>query len=176
MNKFTEKEWIEDFQEFVRSEGTAVPKEASEKLFAMVRKDLNPSSWFIFAKLLAIHSVVGTLSLAICNQFDINPFRTGFSLSNYFMKFGHSTCMFLCGVLFVGLSLLMTRAIVRPEELRVLRKNALLEIFGLSMISLGVFAAVGAEFTFAVAVLWLVGAMLGGTAVVMVPRRRVLAA
>ncbi len=171
MSKITEKEWVEDFQEFVRSEGAPVPKEMSKALFARVQKDLNPSTLMIFAKLLGVHTVVGTLSLAICNQFDINPFRTGFSLSNYFMKFGHSTCMFLCGVLFVGLSLLMTRAVIRPEELRVLRKNVLLEIFGLSMISLGVFAAVGAEFTFAVGVLWLIGAMLGGTAVVMAPCR-----
>jgi hypothetical protein len=108
--------------------------------------------------------------LAICNQFGITPFQTGFSLSDYFMKFGHSTCMFLCGVLFLSLSLLICRSLVLPEELRVLRKNVWLQVFGLSMISLGVFAAFGAHITLAIGVLWLTGAMLGGIAVAMLPR------
>ena len=171
MSKITEKEWIEDFQEFVRSEGTPVPEYISKAVLSQVHQDLNPSAWFIFMKLLGIHSVVGTFSLAICNQFGINPFQTGFSLSNYFMKFGHSTCMVLCGVLFVSVSVFSTRTLIRPEELRVLRKNAVLEVFGLSMISLGIFAALGAEITLAIAILWLIGAMLGGTTIAMIPRK-----
>jgi hypothetical protein len=171
MSKITEKEWVEDFQEFVRSERTPVPEHISQAVLSEVYRDLNPSAWLIFVKLLGIHSVVGTFSLVICNQFGINPFQTGFSLSDYFMKFGQSTCMVLCGVLFVGLSVFSTRMMIRPEELRVLRKNAPLEIFGLSMISLGVFAALGAEITLAVAILWLMGAMLGGTTIAMIPRK-----
>ncbi|MCB0392920.1 MAG: hypothetical protein KDD25_00080, partial [Bdellovibrionales bacterium] len=99
-NKNSEKEWLNDFNEFVNSEGVEVPSGVTDRLFLKVRSDLNPSSWLVFFKLLGIHTVVGTLSLAICNQFDLNPFRTGFSLSDYFMKFGHSTCMFLCGLIF----------------------------------------------------------------------------
>lgn len=163
-------EWIEDFQEFVQSEGTPVPENISKAIFDRVHRDLNPSAWLLFAKLLGVHSVVGTLSLAICNQFGINPFQTNFSLSDYFMKFGHSTCMLLCGVLFVGSSILLSRMLIRPEEIRVLRKNAWLEVFGLSMISLGVFAALGAEITLAVGILWFVGAMLGGTTIAMIPK------
>jgi len=170
MSKFTEKEWLEDFREFVRSEGTPVPRGISDSILAQVRQDLNPSAWLVFAKLFGVHVLVGTLSLAICNQFGITPFQTGFSLSDYFMKFGHSTCMFLCGVLFLSLSLLICRSIVFPEELRVLRKNVWLQVFGLSMISLGIFAALGAQITLAIGVLWLAGAMLGGIAVAMLPR------
>ena len=167
MSKITEKEWLEDFQEFVRSEGVPVPEEISETIMTRVKRDLNPSAWAVFRKLLGVHAVVGTLSLGICIQFGIDPFRTGFSLSDYFMKFGHSTCMVLCGILFVGLSVLLCRVVVRREELRILRKNAWLEVFGLSMISLGIFAVLGAEITLAIGVLWFVGAMLGGTTAAM---------
>jgi hypothetical protein len=170
MSKISEKEWVEDFQEFVRSAGAPVPNEVSNSILSRVRQDLNPSAWLVFAKLLTIHSVVGTLSLAICNQFGISPFQTGFSLSDYFMKFGHSTCMVLCGVLFVSLSVLLTRVIIRPEEFHVLRRNAWLEIFALSMISLGMFAVLGAEITLAVGVLWLTGALLGGVAMALFPK------
>lgn len=176
MSKLTEKDWVEDFQEFVRSEKASVPEDVTKNIWQTVYRDLNPSAWLVFLKVLGIHSVVGTLSLAICNQFDINPFRTGFSLSDYFMKFGHSTCMVMCGILFVGLSVLLSRMVIRPEELRVFRKNAWLEVFGLSMISIGVFASLGAQLTVAVALLWLLGAMLGGVSMASIPLRSVTAA
>lgn len=171
MSKITEKEWVEDFQEFIQGEDVRVPESVTKAIFAKVQRDLNPSAWLVFAKLLGIHSVVGTLSLAVCNQFGISPFHTDFSLSEYFMKFGHSTCMFLCGVLFLSLSVLLWRLVGRPEELRVLRKNAWLQVFALSMISLGIFAALGAEFTLAIGFLWFVGAMLAGVCIAMMPPR-----
>ena len=171
MIKISEKEWIDDFQEFVKSDGTTVPEEVTNAIFAKVRKDLNPSAWIVFSKLFGIHLVVGTLSLGICNQFGLNPFQTNFSLSDYFMKFGHSTCMFLCGVLFLSLSISLSRVLLWPEEFQVLKKNAGLQILGLSMISLGIFAAVGAELVFSFVLLWLVGSMLGGLAIALTPRR-----
>ena len=173
MNKrISEREWLEDFQDFVDSEGASVPENLSKSVFARVRRDLNPSPWLVFAKLLGIHAVVGTLSLALCNQFGMSPFHSGLSLSGYFMKFGHSACMVLCGVLFVGLSILLCRPILRNEELFVLRKNAPLQIFGLSTISLALFLALGAEILLVVGLLWIAGAMLGGLlAVFSLPRR-----
>jgi hypothetical protein len=171
MNKITEQEWINDFQDFVKSEGEAVPKEVTAKILSRVHKDLNPSAWVVFAKTLGIHSIVGTLSLAICNQFGINPFAVGFSLSDFFMKFGHSTCMFLCGVLFLSLSLCLSRLLLHPEEFFVLKKNVWLQTFALSMISLGIFSILGANLALSFAGLWLAGAMLGGAAITLLPFR-----
>lgn len=162
MSKITEKEWIDDFQEFLKGEAAVVPPEATANIFSRVRKDLNPPKRRVFAKLLGVHAVSGTLSLAICNQFGLSPFQTGFSLSDYFMTFGSSVCMFLCGFLFLGLSLFVCRRLLQPEELVVLKRSAALQVFGLSMISLGVFAILGADLAFSIALLWLVGAMLGG--------------
>lgn len=160
--KLNEKEWLEEFKEFVQADDVPVPKDVTERIFNRVRADLNPSAWVVFAKLLGIHVVVGTLSLAICSQFGINPFHTSFSLSEYFMKFGHSTCMLLCGVLFIGLTVLLGRLFLRREELLVLSRNAILQIFGLSVLSMAAFIGLGAEIVLGIGVLWFVGAMIGG--------------
>ena len=160
--KFTEKKWIEDFKEFVQAEGVPVPNDVSEGILKRVRADLNPSAWKVFAKLLGIHLVVGTLSLSICNQFGLNPFHTNFSLSEYFMKFGHSICMVLCGFLFVGLTFALGMLIFRKEELLVLSRNAPLQVFGLSVLSLAALITFGAEVVFGIGILWLIGAVIGG--------------
>ena len=158
----SEKEWLDEFKAFIQAEGTPVPREISENILNRVRADLNPSAWGVFAKILGIHLVVGTLSLAICNQFGLNPFNTKFSLSDYFMTFGHSTCMFLCGVLFIGLTIALGQFILRREELLVLSKNAPLQVFGLSILSLAALIGFGAEVVLGIGTLWFVGAMIGG--------------
>ena len=160
--KITEKEWLEDFKDFISLEGAVAPEEASKNILKKVHTDLNPSAWWVFSKLFGIHIVVGTLSLAICNQFGLSPFHTEFSLSEYFMKFGHSACMFLCGVLFISLTVMLGRMIFTQDEFRVLSKNAALQIFSLSVFSLVAFTAFGAEIALSIGVLWLTGAMLGG--------------
>lgn len=162
--KLREKEWLEDFKEFLQSEGTPVPHDVTEYIFKRVRTDLNPSAWIVFAKLLGMHVIVGTLSLAICNQFGLNPFHTDFSLSDYFMKLGHSTCMVLCGVLFIGLTIMLGQLVMRREELLVLSKNVLLQIFGLSVLSMAAFIGFGAEVVLGIGILWFLGAMVGGIA------------
>lgn len=158
----SEKEWLDEFKAFIQTEDVPVPKEVSENILNQVRADLNPSAWLVFAKLLGIHLVVGTLSLAVCNQFGLNPFRTTFSLSDYFMTFGHSTCMFLCGVLFIGLTVVLGQLVLRREELLVLSKNAPLQVFGLSVLSLAALIGFGAEVVLGIGALWFIGAMIGG--------------
>lgn len=170
--KQTEKEWLEDFREFLEIDAVAVPPAVSAVVLNRVRADLNPSPWLVFAKLLGIHAVSGTLSLAVCNQFGLNPFHTNFSLSDYFMTFGHSTCMVLCGVLFIGLTIALGRFVLRGEELLVLAKNAPLQIFGLSAISLAAFVGFGAEVLIGFGLLWLAGAVVGGIITTKVVVRR----
>lgn len=160
--KNVEKEWIKDYQEFLNGPRTAVPEEISKKILTKINSDLNPSATTVFAKLFITHAITGTLSLTICEQFGVAPFRTGFSLSHYFMKFGHNVCLFLCGFLFVSLSVVMARFILRNEDFRVLGKNAKFQIPILSMVSLSIFWMIGAEIFLELSLLWLLGAMLGG--------------
>lgn len=159
---FTEKEWVEDFNEFVQTERSTVPPEVSKAILDQVRKDLNPNAWVVFAKIFGIHTVVSILSLSICDQFGMSPFRSGFSLSDYFMRFGHSTCMVLCGVVFVGGSVLLAYPVLRHEEVTIFRKNLLLQVFSISVYSLVVLLALGAQIAFSIGILWLAGAVLGG--------------
>lgn len=160
--RITEKVWLEDFKDFVETKGVDVPEDLSQRILSQIHKDLNPSSWLVFLKLFGIHSVVGTLSLAVCDQFGMSPFNSGFSLSQYFMKFGHSVCMVLCGILFLGLTGVFGRIILRQEEFLVLKKNVLIQVFFLSLLSLVSFIAFGGEIVTGVAILWLIGALVGG--------------
>lgn len=162
--RISEKEWVEEFRDFVSSEGAPVPEELSRSILQRIHAELNPSPWTVFTKLFGIHIVVGTLSLAICDQFGLSPFDTGFSLANYFMRFGHSACMMLCGVLFIGLTVILSRAFLKVDEFRVLSRNAVLQVFGLSIFSLVLFIAFGAQIAAGIGILWLLGAMLGGVA------------
>lgn len=160
--KIGENEWLGDFQEFLNSKKGNVPQSVSKNILKRIQTSLNPSWHSIFLKLFGIHVVTGTLSLAICSQFDMNPFNSGFSLTEYFMKFGHSACNVLCGIIFVGGSFLVAASLLRAEELRVLRKNALIQSFGLSLLSLGVFWFLASNMEFGLSLLWLLGAVLGG--------------
>lgn len=160
--KNSENGWLEDFKEFVETENTSVPVEVSKSVLNRVRADLNPSAWTVFVKLVSVHLIVGTASLALCAQFGLNPFGTDFSLSDVFMQFGHSTCMILCGLLFITLTILFGSLVLRREERLVLSRNAWLQVFGLSTLSLAAFIGFGAEVLIGVGVFWLAGAMIGG--------------
>ena len=148
-----------------------VPEAVSQSLFETVRADLNPSAWAVFVKILGIHSIVGFLSTAVCDQFGMSPFQSGFSLSEYFMQFGHSVCMFLCGLLFMSLGVAAARIVLSLEEVRVFRSNAFLQVFVLCLISLGTFLALGAEVVFVFAMIWFVGSLLGGLTIGWIPSR-----
>jgi hypothetical protein len=174
-SKMTEEKWLEEFNEFVSTESTPVPEVLSEKILLRTKKLMNPSPRLVFLKLLGIHAVFGTLSLGICNQFGLNPFRTSLSLSDYFMTFGHSVCMTLCGTLFIGLSVVAAWTLLDKEEFNVLRKNSPLQVFSLSFISLATMLIFGAKVTLGIGLLWLAGAMFGGLVSTWGLGRRVLA-
>ncbi len=171
MNLRSERDWLEDFKEFIETPDTVVPPEVSQKILSRIHVALNPSAWLIFAKLLGIHSVVGTFSLAVCDQFGMSPFNTGISLSEFFMEFGHSFCMGLCGFLFLGLSVLIASLVFRPEEFNVLRKNSFIQIFVLSILSLAAFFFMGAELLVGIGLIWLIGAFLGGLTPILALKR-----
>jgi len=158
----TEKEWLNEFNEFVSAEEVPVPEALSQRILLRTEKLMNPSPWLVFLKLLGIHTVFGTFSLSICNQFGLNPFNTNLSLSEYFMTFGHSVCMTLCGVIFVSFSLIAAWMILTRDEFIVLKKNYLIQIFSLSLLSLGAFIALGAHISLSIGILWFLGAIVGG--------------
>lgn len=174
-SKFSEKEWLEDFNDFVSHSEVKVPEALSRRILNYVHRELHPSSWMVFGKLVAVHSLVGTLSLSICDQFGMSPFKSGFSLSEYFMRFGHSFCMTICGFLFLSLSIFFAWVWLRTEELKTLWKNAWIQIPSIALLSLAAFTAFGAEVVLGIAALWFLGALVGGILTAFLLTRRTIA-
>lgn len=160
--KPSEHQWLKEYHDFLNAEEVPVPPELSHRVLNLIKNRMLPSVSQIFFKLLMLHIPIGILSLFVCDQFGMNPFESNFSLAHYFMYFGHSFCMFLCGLLFIGGSILISGFILSPHEVRALRKKSYLQSFLLAGISYGTFLMFGAEITFSIVLVWLLGAILGG--------------
>lgn len=157
-----EENWNAEFQEFLELRPEKMPTDRSSAIHQWVKRDIQPAKTLIFLKILILHSVTGTLSLAMCNQFGMNPFKTSFSLMKYFHHFGDSGCMIFCGMLFVGISAFWCSWILRPDELRVLKQSAIFQTIGLGLVSLLVFTLVGTPVMQGMFAFWLVGGIIGG--------------
>lgn len=161
--KLDNREWLNEYQEFLNLENARVPPDLAEKVMKRMDRILNPKASSVFMKIVGIHAVVGFFSLAICRQFDVNPFGTSFSLADVFMRWGgHSVCMIFCGVLYTSLTLAAAGFFLSIEEMRALQRTEFIQALSLSILSLGVFALFGAELALSFAGLWLLGALIGG--------------
>lgn len=159
---FKDKEqWLKEFTEF--SEIDAKETAVSPQVFAQLRSRLFPNPWFVFTKIFALHLVIGSLSLAICNQFGLNPFNTSSSLADWFMKVGgHSFCMIACGVLFMASTYLLANLFLSLEELEAVKRYEWLQLAIMGLVSLSAFYFFGAELAGVFAGLWAFGALVGG--------------
>lgn len=165
MNQPKDNEWLKDYEEFINDDGTVMPEGVKSKVFSKIQKLINPNPILVFLKILGIHLEVGFLSLSVCHQFGINPFNTEKSLADLMMSVGgHHFCMFGCGVLFVSLSLFAAGYFLTIEEVNALKRTEFLQTLVLGVISLGLFAAFGAELAIGIAAIWLLGGLIGGFA------------
>ena len=165
MNQSKDNEWLQDYEEFINGEGAEVPKEIKDRVYNKIQKLINPNAMIVFLKILGIHIGVGFLSLSVCHQFGMNPFNTERSLADLMMSVGgHHFCMFGCGVLFVSVSLLAAGYFLTMEEINALKRTEFLQTLVLGLISLGLFAAFGAELAVGIAGIWLLGGLIGGFA------------
>lgn len=161
MNFDKKEDWLKEFTEFsnIKSEQVQVPAAALESL----KKRLFPSPWMVFGKVTAIHAVIGFCSLAICNQFGLNPFQTQQSLTNWFMKIaGHNLCMLLCGVFFMATTYVLANIFLNLEEMESIRRYEWLQTGIMGLISLAAFYFFGAELVGTFALVWFVGGLIGG--------------
>lgn len=157
--------WLKEYQNFLnpKTTTTSVPSELKLNTFSKIKSLIKPSAWMVFLKLLGLHTTVGFFSLSVCHQFGLNPFNTSRSLADWFMSVGgHHLCMLGCGIVFVSLSILIAGTFFTIEEVRALKRNDLLQNASLALISLGAFAAFGAELGIMIAGLWLLGGLIGG--------------
>jgi hypothetical protein len=155
--------WAEEFQSFLSAPEEIPPKSLSSQLLEKVRRDLNPDAWLVFSKMTLVHLLVGTTTLLFCPQFGIN-LLPGMGLMALFMRFGETVCMVGCGAVFMGASALIASFLLRPEEVKVIRKNEILQIGILATLSIGAFICLGATIIFSLGLAWLFGSVIGGLA------------
>lgn len=161
--KTKNRDWSKEFQEFMSAASVEPPKATSSAVLATIHQDLNPGFWQVFSRLALIHFVTGTVMLLICPQFDLNLLG-GMGLMRFFMSFSETMCSVACGAVFLGGSALAAALVLRPEEVRAIRKTELLQLAGLSLASLGVFICVGASVVATLGAAWVVGSVAGGLA------------
>lgn len=157
------EDWVNEFQEFVASEEIQPSKDLSAKILSKVHTDLNPAMWSVISKLGIIHILIGAMTLLVCPQFGIGAFG-GMGLMHIFMRFGETVCTLACGAFFLGSSTLVGSFVLRPEEVKVARKNKLIGVLLLSSISVGVFICTGANIVASLALIWALGSVIGGIA------------
>jgi len=159
------QDWLKDYSDFLDAEQTTVPNQLTANVFSKIKQLLYPSAVSVFSKIFAIHVVTGFFSLAVCNQFGLNPFKTSHSLSDVFMDLGgHGFCMVACGTLFISFSIFLAGFFLTIEETKALRKTEFLQTLALGLISIGLFMAVGAEVALTFGGLWILGGLIGGFA------------
>lgn len=165
MNKKVTKPeyWAKEFQEFVGSDEVQPPREVSSNILSRVHADLNPTTWSVLSKLAFIHVLVGAITLLVCPQFGIGAFG-GMGLMHLFMRFGETICTLACGAFFLGSSTLVGSLIMRPEQVKVARKNKLIGVLFLSSISIGVFICTRADIVANLGLIWAMGSIVGGIA------------
>jgi hypothetical protein len=149
-----------EYQEFLNKQEPP-PNKVSEQLFAHIHQELHPSVWKTFSKLSLIHFVVALITLSICPQFGIRLLGDGMGLMSAFMKLGDLGCPLACGFFFTGTTLLAASLVLRPEEIRALRRNRFTELVALTLLSLGFFVMIRAEIALGFALLWIIGSIVG---------------
>ena len=156
------KEIRDEFEEFKSEGGHKIPAVVSEHITSHVHRDLNPAAWLLFTKISFVHLGVGFLTLSLCPQFGFRALGDGMGLMDTFMRLGPHGCMVACGFFFLGMSLLTAALVLRPEEVRALRRQRMLQIPVLALASLGFFFLVNSQvMAFGLVVPWFFGSVLG---------------
>lgn len=150
-----------EFIEFLSTKAISPPKEITQNILEKISRDLNPSSLSVFGKVSLIHLLMGSITLLFCPQFGLG-FLSGMGIMHLFMSLGSVGCALLCGSFFLGFSTLTVALILRPEEIRVVRKNNFIQISLLAIFSLLIFMIFGEIIVTGHSLAWLLGGTLMG--------------
>ena len=153
-------EWMTGFSEFLNADSVSPPAHINERVGSLIHHLLNPSPLLVFGKFVVIAALSSSVSLFFCPQFGYGT--SGPGLMMFLMNISPLLCHFGCGVLFVGVGVLVSTFVLRQEELRVLKETKFLQVSALSASMLGMFLCFGSQGFFTMELMWLVGGMVGG--------------
>lgn len=168
-----QKNWQSEFEEFMQGH-TEPPKEATARILARVRRDLAPSRFVVGAKIYLLGMALGVASLLICPQLGLAYGPLGHTLHGVFMRFGAAACTALCSAILLFTTTLLVLLCLSREERRVAYRARYLQSLILALSLLGLFLALGASAVLKLAVVWFVGAVLGGVVSYQLSRPREL--
>lgn len=160
MKRNEHSDYKNDYGNFIQCKAVNPPEKLSLNITQDICRRLNPSTWLVFFKLAAIHVACGTISLLACPQFGLS-LTHGPNLMAIFMPFGLIACSLFCGAFFVSLSFIAAGAILKPEEVIVLRKSRILQLALITTLSLGAFVCLGAQVIELMSAVWIAGSLLG---------------
>lgn len=162
------KDIKKDFESFVNDPAeTSGSSFVLSKIHSQLQKEL-PSPWTVATKLGFAHLLGSFVTLMSCSQFGVQLFFDGGGLMHYFMKISPQFCNAFCGALYLAISFLMARVILKRDEWLMILRSRVLSISTLALVSLGGLALVSHEVTFEAGLIWLFGAALGGELVTLV--------
>ena len=155
MNKVNDP--TREYEEFLNAD-IKPPENLTESIFDIVHRDLNPSPKTVFAKVLLIHIVMGSLSIFGCAQFGLS--LTGqLGVMGLIQRFGNTICAIGCGAFFIFGTLLALAFALRPEELKVLRRTEFVQMAILLLLSRGLFYLLAKSVPLNWTVFWLIGSL-----------------
>lgn len=156
------RDFNRELNQFLSAPEVAPPISLQETVLVRMSGLLNPSFQSVFLKILGVHAIVSVFSLSICSQFGIQSFKIYDAMDSMMEVVGHTYCMAFCGVLYLSVSALSLSFLLKPEEIKVIRRHPFLQFTCLIGVSLGVFLCLGAEVLLLPGALWIGGSLLGG--------------
>ena len=157
MNRFKK-----DFDDFITSDASELPKRLDQSTRALILNELNPSWSRISIKILFIHTLISIITLSVCQQFGVRLFFDGAGLMNAFMNFGYVGCMAACGAFYIGSTYLLLPILLNIDEARKLKSQLWWQPGALAAISLAFLSSVGEALPLIAAAAWLISAWLTG--------------
>ncbi len=156
------KEWLKEFESFLKQDGSTPPHAVSQSLLAQVRSDLNPSLKQVSAKLFGLHALGAVVVSLFCPQLGVGPIIGEHGIMHLFMQYGPLVCAALCGATFIGLSAVLATVFLNREELRVASRYRFLNVTFLVSISFAGLMLIGGSSDRLSYVFWILGAITTG--------------
>lgn len=166
------KDIKKDFESFANdsnsSEGAGNNAAGSSFVLQKIHNEIAktaPHKTGVAVKLGLVHLASSVVTLSACPQFGQRLFFKGEGLMHYFMQISPTFCQSFCGALYLSVTFLLARFVLKYDEWLVVIRSRTLSIATLSLLSLGTFAMLNRGISLEAGVFWIFGATLGAEAV-----------
>lgn len=157
----TEVRMLQEFCEFVQAEPVAPPSTTDALILARVKRDLQPSIGWLYAKFASIEAGAGLATLFFCPQFGFAPGGHNATFHTLHEQAGFFTFYLICGLFFVMLGAAMSALLLGYNELKTIGTSRYLYYLVFGVVAFLSFFVAGGEVLWLSAGPWILGAWLG---------------